>query len=125
MQPDGSDAAYVSDMISAGREAQSFLSGLSYDDFLNDLQLRRAIERDLEIFGEAARRLSDAFRESHPEIPWRGIIGQRNILAHDYGRILPERVWNTAVDEMADLVAALDALLAPRDEDAAQQAEEL
>jgi len=50
----------------------------------------------LEIIGEAARRVSTTFQEQHPEIPWRNIIGQRNILAHDYGQIDHDRLYKTA-----------------------------
>ena len=112
MQPDDTDAAHLLDMVTAGREALRFLAGTSYGEFLANLQLRRAIERDLEIFGEAARRLSDGFRETYPGVPWREVIGLRNILAHDYGNVLPDRVWATASDELEGLVLMLEELLA-------------
>jgi uncharacterized protein with HEPN domain len=49
-------------------------------------------------------------KQSHPEIPWRRIIGQRNILAHEYGEIRHERVWHVAKDRVPELVVALQAL---------------
>jgi uncharacterized protein with HEPN domain len=45
--------------------------------------LRSAVERQVEIIGEAARRVSDSFRQQHSEIPWSTIMGQRHVLAHD------------------------------------------
>jgi len=55
--------------------------------------LMRATERSVEIIGEAARHVSPEFIAAHPEIPWRQIIGQRNILAHEYGQIDHEMLF--------------------------------
>jgi uncharacterized protein with HEPN domain len=59
--------------------------------------LRGAVERHIEIIGEAAARVSRAFRAAHPDIPWRRIIAQRNILAHEYGEIDDALVWRVAI----------------------------
>jgi uncharacterized protein with HEPN domain len=45
------------------------------------------VERNIEIIGEAARRISDDLKQEYPEIPWRKIITQRNVLIHDYDDI--------------------------------------
>jgi len=111
MQPDETDAAHIWDMCEAAREASSFVRGLTYQDFLSDARVQRAVERDLEILGEAARRTSSGFQAAHPEVAWRDIIGQRNILAHDYGNVLPERVWESATQDLASLVEVLEKLL--------------
>ncbi|HEX5370550.1 MAG TPA: HepT-like ribonuclease domain-containing protein [Dehalococcoidia bacterium] len=62
-------------------------AGQGYEAFIEDALLIHAIERELEIVGEAARRISDTYRTAHPEIPWRSIIGLRNVLAHDYANV--------------------------------------
>jgi len=49
----------------------------------------------LMIIGESVRAIDPAFRQRHPEVPWRQIAGMRNILVHDYFRINHEVVWNT------------------------------
>jgi len=116
MQPDETDSAYIWDMRQAAREALNFVDGLSYEDFLSDARAQRAVERDLEILGEAARRVSSAFQTAHPEIPWRDIIGQRNILAHDYGNVMPALVWESATQDLADLISKLGALVPLADE---------
>ena len=48
------------------------------------------------VIGEAAKRVSEKFKQSHSEILWKAIIGQRNILAHEYGEILAEGIWLVA-----------------------------
>jgi uncharacterized protein with HEPN domain len=98
-------------MAEAGTEASQFISGVDYEAFLSNPLLQRGLERDLEIIGEAARRVSEGFREAHPEIPWRDIIGQRNILSHDYGNVIPARVWQTVTEDLTDLLVSLRNLL--------------
>ena len=73
--------------------------------------LRLAVERALEIVGEAARGASSEFRAAHPQIPWADIIGQRNILAHEYGYIDGRRLWQTAIEDMAALIEAIDEIV--------------
>ena len=55
--------------------------------------LRAAVERNIEIIGEAARRISDDLKQEHPEIPWRKIIAQRNVLIHEYDDIDYKEIW--------------------------------
>ena len=52
-----------------------------------------ALERVLELIGEAARRITPATRETHPAIPWKDIIGMRNIIAHEYGKVDFDEIW--------------------------------
>ena len=113
MQPEARDAAYLWDMLEAAREVEAMLAGHALASFLDNRMLLRAIERSVEIIGEAARRISQPFRSAHPEIPWRMIIGQRNILAHEYGQIDHELLYKTAVDDIPALIAQLQALLPP------------
>lgn len=63
------------------------------------------------IVGEAAGHVSVQDQEKHPEIPWAQIIGQRNVLAHEYGEILVERIWLTATNSLPELLISLEKLL--------------
>jgi uncharacterized protein with HEPN domain len=85
--------------------------GKTFSDFEDDLVLRLAVERALEIIGEAARKVSNEFQQSHLEIPWRDITGQRNILAHEYGDVDPGRLWQTVETDNLALVSAVDAII--------------
>jgi uncharacterized protein with HEPN domain len=84
------DQASLWDMVQAIREIQEDTIDLSYEDFEHNRTVRRAVERNFEILGEAARRVSDEFRDSHPAIDWRKIIGLRNIIIHRYEQVDPE-----------------------------------
>ena len=83
--------------------------------FLADRVMLRAVERSVEIIGEAARRVSLTYQETHPEIPWREIIGQRNILAHEYGQIDHELLYRTATEDIPTLITTIEKLLPPLD----------
>jgi len=72
-----------------------------------------AVEREVEIIGEAARRVSEPFREAHPEIPWQTIIAQRNVLAHEYGEIRQDLMWRVATTRMGELILVLESLIPP------------
>lgn len=63
------------------------------------------------MIGEAANHVSGTFKKAHPEIPWKGIIGQRNVLAHEYGEILVERIWLVATERIPELLKLLDPLI--------------
>jgi uncharacterized protein with HEPN domain len=64
MQPDARDAAYLLDMRNYAREVQLFVTGQTFELFIQDRRLRLAVERGLEIVGEAATRVSSSFRDS-------------------------------------------------------------
>ncbi|MCX7030544.1 MAG: DUF86 domain-containing protein [Spirochaetes bacterium] len=97
-------------MLDAARTIREFTSGTTFRDFEKDRKLQLAIERLLEILGEAARRVSEEFQKEHSEIPWRKIIGQRNVLAHEYGEIKLERIWVLVTENVVDLQRILEAL---------------
>jgi|SRR5882672_1005386 len=105
------DAANLHDMLEVAREARDLVADIEAEAFLRDRVRRRALERMLELIGEAARRITPECQAAHPEIQWRRIIGQRNILAHEYGRIDPKLLYQTAREEVPSLIAALERIL--------------
>ena len=113
MQPEERDWAYLWDMREATRDVLEFTEGITYDHFCRDKVVRYAVERRIEVIGEAAHHVSETFKAQPPDIPWRRIIGQRNILAHEYGEILVERIWCTAKESLPELVELLNQLIPP------------
>jgi len=113
MQPSKQDAAYLWDMLDAAKAVSEFILSRSYKDYQMDRMLRSAVERNIEIIGEAARHVSDAYKEIHPEIPWKSIIGQRNILVHEYGEVKYERIWAVASGRIPELISHLEKLIPP------------
>ena len=111
MSVEDRDKAHLADMLAAARDARMVAGDLSYDALMADVRTRLALERALEIIGEAARRVSAATREANAQIPWKGIIGTRNALAHQYGAIDYRRLHATATDAVPRLIEALERLL--------------
>lgn len=113
MRPEERDPGYVWDMLDAARSVRDFTSGVTQDEYLKDRKLQLAVERALEIIGEAARLVSPTFKATHGEIPWKEIIGQRNVLAHEYGEINQERIWLVASRRIPELIDLLEPLAPP------------
>ncbi len=111
MLPDDREAGYLWDMHDSARAVQKFVMDVKFEEFLGDRKLQLAIERSVEIIGEAARRISEEFKQAHPEIPWNRIIAQRNVLAHEYGEIKQERMWLVATVHVPALIPQLEAVL--------------
>ena len=111
MRPDDRDAAHLWDMLEAAREAQDVIAGIDADRLLADRLRLRALERTLEIAGEAARRVSPGFQAACRDIDWRGLVGLRNVLAHEYGRVNHRLLLLTATRDLPRLIAALEKLL--------------
>ena len=105
------DTACLWDMLDAARTVLDFVSGIRLEQFMVDRMRQMALERAVEIIGEAARQISEEFRRAHPDIPWRSIIGQRNVLAHEYGEIKQERMWVLATTHIPDLIERLKPLI--------------
>jgi len=116
MEPETKDAAYLWDMLQAARDILDFTAGMSFEQFSKDKKTRFAVERQLLAIGEAANHLSESLQNEHAEIPWRQVIGQRNVLAHEYGEILVERIWLVAKDNIPKLLEVLEKLLMEREE---------
>jgi len=116
MRPEEQDLAYVWDMLEATKNVAQIMAGRSKDDWKGNLMLRMAVERGVEVVGEVARHVSKTYQKQHPEIPWRQIIGQRNILAHEYGQIDHDRLFETATRDIPRLIELLSLLLPPVEE---------
>jgi uncharacterized protein with HEPN domain len=113
MRPEDRDAAYLWDMLDAARAILEFTAGMDFARYEKDRMRQLAVERCVEIIGEAARRVSAAFKENRPDIPWRSIVGVRNILAHEYADVSLDRIWALATREIPALVTTLEELVPP------------
>lgn len=106
------DRRRLLDMLTHAQDAVAFLGGLGVGGLAEDRKTQAAVIRSIEVIGEAANRVSPDIRASSPDIPWGQIIGLRNVLIHDYGRIDVGRLRAIVVDDLPALIAALERLLA-------------
>ena len=97
------DINRLSHIIEAIDNLFEFTQGISFDEYKGNKILRFAIIKNLEIIGEAAYLLTNEFKEKHPEVEWKVIIGMRHVLVHDYYQISDEMVWATIQTELLPL----------------------
>lgn len=102
------DKSYLWDIAEACKDIIQFTENINYDDFCSNKMIRFAVERQILVVGEAANHISVLFRTENEGIPWLKIIGMRNIIAHDYGEILVERIWLTAIKHIPDLLKSIE-----------------
>jgi uncharacterized protein with HEPN domain len=80
------DRAYVLDIRAAGADIESFVRGISRNAFLASDEKQSAVLLKIIVMGEATKRLSKAFRDSHVQVPWNDVAGMRDRLVHGYDR---------------------------------------
>ena len=115
MRPEERDTAHLWDMLEAARAVVGFTENLSLREFVADDRetTRLAVERKPEIIGEAARRVSRAFREKHPELPWRETVGLRNVISHEYDKVNYEEIYRIVRERVPELITRLVPLVPP------------
>jgi uncharacterized protein with HEPN domain len=85
------------------------------DAFFASKMTRDAVVRNIEIIGEAAKRLPQEVRDRASEIPWKNVAGMRDVIVHDYFAIDDEIVWSVVEKELPKLRSAIARLLAAQD----------
>lgn len=107
------DAVSLLDMLKAARKVVEYATGLDESSFIASSRDQDAILRQLTIVGEAAKRVSEVFRTSHPEVPWRRVAGFRDVVVHDYFKVDIEEVWRIVQGDVPALIAVIEPLVPP------------
>jgi len=110
-----SDRVRIAHIIEAAREAIAFASGRTEADLFSDRMLTRSLERQIEIVGEAANKISTELQQDTPEILWADIVAMRNRLIHAYFDVNLSFVWSTVMEDLPLLIEALERVLARAD----------
>jgi uncharacterized protein with HEPN domain len=87
--------------------AQHFVVRLDRESFVDDTRTVYAVTRCLEIISEASRRIPDAMKSRHPEIPWKQMAAAGNVYRHDYEDVAARYAWNTVQRDLPPLRAAI------------------
>lgn len=102
---------YVEQMRRGSLDALTFVEGMDEGQFLTDLKTQRAVVMSLMIVGEAASRVVAEypdFARANDAVPWRGIRGMRNRIAHGYFEVDLGVVWQTVHSELRPLIQLLN-----------------
>jgi uncharacterized protein with HEPN domain len=118
------DDLYLNDIIEATDHIAAFIARADFEAFQKSEIMRSAVVQKLAIIGEAAARLSEALRVSHPQVPWPQIVAFRNILIHAYFGIDWDEVWRAATNRCPILREQVTGIIAAEsagsDDEAAQ-----
>jgi uncharacterized protein with HEPN domain len=105
------DKACLQDIVAAMRSAVTFMGDRTLEHFKADELVSAAVERRLEIMGEATKRLSMPLRETHQEIPWRKMAGMRDLLIHAYDDVELDVVYDAVTKVIPPLIPVIEAIL--------------
>ena len=92
------DKIYIEHILQSIDRIGAYLSGKDHQSFSDDFMTQDAVVRQLEIIGEATKRISKELRNINPQVPWSDMAGMRDILIHDYIDVDIDIVWKTASD---------------------------
>ena len=87
MREHSRDRGRLEDILKYAQNVNLIVSGITYEEFKNDIRIYYSVMKNIEVIGEAANMLTRHFRETHPELPWRLIVSMRNVLVHGYAQI--------------------------------------
>ena len=106
MAEERDEALYLADIRDAVDKILQYTSG-GRDEFFADSMRQDAVIRNLEVMGEAVRKVSTDTREAHPAVPWRQIAATRDRVIHGYFTVDLEIVWEIISTELPRLREAL------------------
>ncbi len=105
------DKEYLYDIKISCERILKYVKELSFYDFLDHIKTQDAIVRNLEIIGEAVKRLSRGLKERYKDIPWKEIAGMRDKCIHDYFDLSLEIVWDTVKEDIPFLLKKINEIL--------------
>lgn len=101
------DKAYILHILEEISNIEQFVADIEFEDFLRDIKTQKAVERSLEVIGEASKRISDEVKSKTPSVPWKEIAGMRDKITHDYFDMDYAIVWEVVQKDLHKLKNSL------------------
>jgi len=102
---------YLKDILSNIETAERFITGISFEEFIRDEKTNYAVVRCLEIIGEASKHIPAGLRNKYPGVPWKTMVGTRNVIIHEYVSVDLTEVWETAKINLPPLKKQIQKIL--------------
>ena len=106
------DLMYIEHILESIAKIQSYTKGLDEDGFHQSDLIQDGVIRQFEIIGEASKRISENLKAEYPRIPWKDMVGMRDILIHNYMQVEIDIVWETVVKFIPNLLTDLEEIKA-------------
>jgi len=90
---------YVEDILGSLELIERYIEHMGFDDFKRDRKTIDAVVRNLEIIGEASKYIPEEIKQKYQDVDWKGVIGLRNRIAHEYFEISLDIVWHIVKEE--------------------------
>lgn len=94
---------YLQDILEAAGKICPYTEGMTYQTFCENSLVADAVVRNLQIIGEAAKKIPKEVRQAHSRIEWQKIAGLRDILTHEYFGINFKIIWDVVVNKIPEL----------------------
>lgn len=98
---------YFADILKAIKNIEMYTDGMTFKNFRSDPKTIDAVVRNLEIIGEATKRIPDNVRNQHPTVAWRAAAAMRDFLIHEYPEVDAEAVWDTITTDLLPFKTAI------------------
>lgn len=103
MREHSRDKGRLEDILKYALNVEQIVQDVSFEDFVKDIRIYYSVMKNIEVIGEAANMLTTHFQEEYKDLPWRQIIGMRNVLVHGYSQVTDIDLWQTATVEIRPL----------------------
>ena len=102
---------YVEDIIDSIRDIESFIKGMTLEEFKADRKTINAVVRSIEVIGEASKKIPASVTARYPGVPWKKMAGMRDKLIHEYFGIDLEILWKVAKEDIRSIRPAMRRVL--------------
>lgn len=108
---DKDSLVFLKHVLESINNIEMFTKNVSKPDFLKNKEKQSAVVRQIEIIGEAVKNLSQDFKEEHPEVQWRYIVGTRDKIIHHYFGVDLQIVWEIIEKDLPKLKKQIENII--------------
>ncbi|MFH1380290.1 MAG: DUF86 domain-containing protein [bacterium] len=102
---------FIEDILQAMQKIEEYTKDLTYEAFIHNKMVADAVIRNIEIIGEAAKNIPEEVKAQYPTIPWKRMIGLRNITIHEYFGVDEEIIWEIITRNLPETKPSIQAIL--------------